>query len=155
MLRTGQRAPDFVGVDQNGNTVSLDDLVKDAIVVLYFYPKDFTAVCTQEACLFRDAYENLRGRGATIVGVSLDGQATHARFANKHGLPFRLLADPDKKISRAYDALQLFGFFTKRVTYVIDRNKMIRGVFHHELSATKHLADVEGALVQKGLGVRG
>lgn len=146
MLKTGDRAPDFEAVDQNDRSISLAELTKSSAVVLYFYPKDFTRVCTQQACLFRDMFEELKGRGATIVGVSVDGADTHARFSNEHGLPFSLLADPDKTIARAYDALQVLGLFTKRVTYVIDQNQIIRGVFHHELSAKKHLADVEKAL---------
>lgn len=142
MLSVGDQAPDFEGIDQSGKRWTLDELVKDSSIVLYFYPKDFTLVCTKEACLFRDAHEELSRSGVRVVGVSHDDTETHAKFAKHHRLPFPLLSDPDKKIAAAYEARQLLGLFPKRVTYVIDREKRIRGVFHHELSAQKHLDDV-------------
>jgi peroxiredoxin Q/BCP len=150
MLSVGDSAPPFEGVDQHGQRVALDDLLKEALVVLYFYPKDFTRVCTQQACLFRDLYEDLKAKNVAIVGVSLDGAASHARFSNEHGLPFSLLPDSDKKIAKAYGVLRLFGIFTKRVTYVVDRDRRIAGVFHHELSARKHLDDLEALLARRG-----
>lgn len=146
MLAVGDRAPDFEGVDQSGRRWTLDELVKDSSIVLYFYPKDFTPVCTKEACLFRDAYEELATSGAKVVGVSTDDAASHAKFAEHHRLPFPLLSDPDKRIASAYEARQLLGLLSKRVTYVIDRDKRVRGVFHHELSAQKHLDDVRRML---------
>lgn len=142
VLSVGDKAPDFEGVDQFGKKWTLDELVKDHSIVLYFYPKDFTPVCTKEACLFRDAHEELAKGGISVVGVSTDDSSTHAKFAEHHRLPFPLLSDPDKRISSAYGARQVLGLFSKRVTYVIDRQKRVRGAFHHELSAQKHLDDV-------------
>ena len=146
MLSIGDTAPDFDGVDQNGQRQTLSDLVKESAVVLYFYPKDFTPVCTAQACLFRDSREELAREGVKVVGVSADDTASHGEFAKKHSVGFPLLSDPDKRIQKAYEARQVLGLFPKRVTYLIDRNKKIRGVFHHELSAQKHLDDVRGAL---------
>lgn len=146
MLRPGDQAPAFEGRDQTGRRVSLEDLTSRGPVVLYFYPKDFTRVCTQEACLFRDAYEELRGLGCEIVGVSVDGVDTHSRFAARHGLPFSLLSDRSRTIASAYGVKRLFGLFTKRVTFVIDQHGRIRGVFHFEMSAAKHLAEVRALL---------
>jgi peroxiredoxin Q/BCP len=146
VLAVGDTAPDFQGVDQTGRRVTLDDLVKESAVVLYFYPKDFTPVCTAQACLFRDAREDLAKEGVSVVGVSGDDTASHDKFAKKHQVPFPLLSDPEKAIQRAYEARQVLGLFPKRVTYVIDRNKKIRAVFHHELSAQKHLDAVRQAL---------
>jgi len=139
VLSIGDTAPDFVSVDQRGNRVSLDDLVGDSGLVLYFYPKDFTPVCTAQACLFRDASSELAEHGIRVAGVSADDTSSHAKFAETHRVPFTLLSDPDQRIQQAYEARQLFGLFAKRVTYVIDPQKKIRGVFHHELSAQKHL----------------
>ena len=150
MLSVGDPAPPFEGVDQHGQRIVLDELVQRSLVVLYFYPKDFTRVCTQQACLFRDLYEDLKARNVTIVGVSLDGSASHARFSNEHGLPFSLLSDGDKRIAKAYGVLRLFGILTKRVTFVIDHARTIAGVFHHELSARKHLDDLEALLARRG-----
>ena len=146
MLSIGDTAPDFEGVDQNGKRQALSDLVKESAVVLYFYPKDFTPVCTAQACLFRDSRDELAKEGVNVVGVSGDDAASHGEFAKKHNVGFPLLSDPDRKIQKAYEARQVLGLFPKRVTYLIDRNKKIRGVFHHELSAQKHLDDVRNAL---------
>lgn len=146
MLNVGDRAPSVRGRDQNGELVALDEFRGKGPVVLYFYPKDFTRVCTQEACLFRDAHGELQGLGAEVIGVSLDDEETHRRFAEKYRLGFHLLADEDKSIARAFGVLRLFNLFTKRVTFVIDREGIIRGVFHHELSAQKHVDSVRALL---------
>jgi len=145
VLSIGDRAPDFEGVDQDGRRVTLDDLVKDAGIVLYFYPKDFTPVCTAQACLFRDSNAELAAAGVKVVGVSGDDQDSHARFAKKHGVTYTLLSDPEKRIQKAFEARQLLGMLAKRVTYVIGKDKKIRAVFHHELSAQKHLDAVRAA----------
>lgn len=142
VLSVGDKAPDFEGIDQFGKRWTLDELVNDASIVLYFYPKDFTPVCTKEACLFRDAHEELARGGIKVVGVSTDDSESHAKFAEHHRLPFPLLSDPDKRIAAAYGARQVLGLLAKRVTYVIDRQKRVKGAFHHELSAQKHLDDV-------------
>lgn len=150
MLKVGDTAPDFEAVDQAGKRVTLDDLVKDSGIVLYFYPKDFTPVCTAEACLFRDAGSELADAGLRVVGVSTDESESHARFAEKHRITFPLLSDPDKQIQKSYEARQVLGLLPKRVTYVIDTNKKIRAVFHNELSAGKHLAAVRSAFAELG-----
>lgn len=146
MLGKGDKAPPFRGRDQHGQDVSLEDRTARGPVVLYFYPKDFTGVCTKEACLFRDSYEDLAELGASIVGVSVDDDETHARFAERHHIGFSLISDRNREISRAYGVLRAFGVFTKRVTFVIDTTGVIRGVFHYELNAHKHLDGVRNLL---------
>lgn len=146
MLKVGDRAPAFSGRDQNGHEVEASELLAKGPIVLYFYPKDFTPGCTQEACMFRDAFAELDAKGASIVGVSLDDDASHKRFADTHGLPFSLLSDADKAIAKRFDVLRVFGFMVKRVTYVIGKDGLIRGVFHHELSMKRHVEDVQSAL---------
>ena len=146
MLEVGDKAPAFVGRDQQGREVRSSELLARGPVVLYFYPKDFTPGCTQQACLFRDVFADLDARGASIVGVSLDDQASHRRFSDTHGLPFALLSDTDKAIAKRFDVGRFFGLMLKRVTYVIDRDGTIRGVFHHELSVNRHIEDTLRAL---------
>lgn len=98
--------------------------------------------CTREACAFRDSYDAIKKHDAVLVGVSGDSIDSHRSFKEKHGLPFPLLADPGKVVIRAYDALG-FGFLpTKRVTYLIDKKGIVRGIFRHELAMDKHRDDV-------------
>lgn len=100
-LKPGDPAPAFKAETTDGSTISLADF-KGRSVILYFYPKDDTPGCTREACGFRDQHEAFLRKGAVVLGVSPDPVASHARFATKHGLPFPLLADPEKKIVTAY-----------------------------------------------------
>ena len=147
MLKIGTEAPDFSGKDQHGNAVTLGSQLERGKLVLYFYPKDFTPVCTAQACTFRDASAELADLGTNVVGVSGDTPESHVRFSEEHRVPFPLLADPERKILKAYDALGIFNR-TRRVTYVIDVNRRIIGAFQHELSATKHMDDVRKLLAK-------
>ena len=128
-LREGQKAPAIEAQDQNGKTIKLSDYAGKATVVLYFYPKDDTPGCTKEACSLRDGYGALQAAGAVVLGVSSDDVKSHAAFAAKYHLPFSLLADPDKAIIKAYD-VKMFGLgIAKRVTFLIDRQGVIRKIF--------------------------
>lgn len=148
MLKVGDTAPPFRGPDQEGREVSLETLLEGGPVVLFFYPKDFTRVCTQEACLFRDSYDELAEQGVSVVGVSVDDEVTHRRFADRHSIDYPLLSDKNREISRAYETLHAFGLFNKRITFVIGTDRIIRGRFHHELNAEKHLRDVRALLTE-------
>jgi len=145
MLAVGDVAPDFSGKDQHGRDISLGSLLERGKLLLYFYPKDFTPVCTAQACTFRDATSELAELGTNVVGVSGDDADSHARFGSKHNVPFSLLSDPDHRIIEAYGATWLFGRI-RRVTYVIGTDRKILGAFHHELSAAKHLKDAKRLL---------
>lgn len=148
-LKVGERIPDVAGVEEDGSTWRTSD-ARGRTLVLYFYPKDFTPGCTREACGFRDAYEELSGgHGAEVVGVSRDTPESHARFRQKHGLPFRLVSDTKGEITRAFEATMLGGLLpvSRRVTYVVDKEGVVRGVFTHTLDATRHVADVRALLV--------
>ncbi|HEY4107278.1 MAG TPA: peroxiredoxin [Polyangiaceae bacterium] len=145
MLEVDSIAPDFSGSDQHGKTISLGSLLERGKLVLYFYPKDFTLVCTAQACTFRDASSELEGLGTNVVGVSGDSEDSHRRFGEKHSVPFSLLSDPERKIIKAYDASGIFGRI-RRVTYVIGAERKVLGAFQHELSAAKHLDDVKRLL---------
>ena len=146
MLKVGDLAPEFTAQDQHGKTITLSSALERGRLILYFYPKDFTPVCTAQACTFRDASEGLASLGATVIGVSKDSAESHQRFGDKHGVPFSLLGDPERHIIKAYKAVLPILGNTLRITYVIDTNRRVLGAFHHELSAAKHLSDVQRAL---------
>jgi peroxiredoxin Q/BCP len=151
LLRTGDPAPDFDVVDHRGKRLRLSDFRGKKSVVLYFYPKDFTSVCTAESCGFRDMYEGLSSQATEVIGVSLDSPDSHRRFADEHRLPFPLVSDKEKRLTRSYGALSTVRSFlglAKRLTYVIDKEGKVAGVFEGELSARPHLDGVK-ALVER------
>lgn len=125
MLRTGQIAPDFELLDQNGALVSLDTLVDAGEVMLYFYPADFTPICTAQACAFRDTFEDLASVDVQIVGVSPQSADSHQRFSRQNAIPFPVLVDDQKRVIRAYGVDGPLGFGVRRVTYLIDRTKTV------------------------------
>nr|WP_320131673.1 peroxiredoxin [uncultured Holophaga sp.] len=127
-LSTGQPAPLFEARDQSGQMVRLADYRGKQVVVLYFYPKDGTPGCTAEACSLRDGYAGLKAAGAEVLGVSADDAASHAAFAAQHGLPFRLLEDPERKIIEAYGVAMPTMARAKRWTFIIDRKGIIRDI---------------------------
>ncbi|WP_312788699.1 thioredoxin-dependent thiol peroxidase [Sphingobacterium sp.] len=132
-LEIGQKAPDFSAKNQNGETVHLSDF-KGKKVILYFYPKDNTPGCTTEACNFRDNYQSLKKEGYEIIGVSVDGEASHKKFISKHELPFQLLVDEDKSLVEAYGVWvekNMYGkkyMGTARTTFVIDADGIIQHI---------------------------
>jgi len=132
-LKKGDKAPDFIGNDQNGNTISLSDFTGKTLI-LYFYPQDNTPTCTKEACNFRDNYQSLVEKGLSVIGVSFDTEKSHKKFIDKFQLPFPLIADPEKKIIEAYGVWgekKLYGkvyMGTLRTTFIIDENGMIKHI---------------------------
>ena len=134
LLEPGDKAPDFKTTDQDGKPVSLKDFAGKK-VVLYFYPKDDTPGCTKEACAFRDGFADYRKRGIEVLGVSADDEESHKKFAKKFSLPFRLLADTQRKIVTDYGAFgekSLYGRLFKgiyRITYLIDEKGKIAAVW--------------------------
>lgn len=148
MLRVGDEAPDFNTRDSKGEMIRLRDFRGRKNVVLYSYPADFTAGCTKEACQFRDGFDGIDSRDAVIIGVSADDDSTHLRFASSYHLPFHLISDRDRSISRMYGALWLLELipFAKRITYVIDKKSIIRLASHHEIMIGKHVDEVRRGL---------
>ena len=133
MLETGTKAPAFTLNDKDGNAVSLADFAGKK-VVLYFYPKDSTPGCTRQACAFAAAYEDFKTLDAVVIGVSKDSEASHRKFAEKYGLPFILLSDPELKAIQAYGVWQEKKNYGKvsmgvvRSTFIIDEKGLVEKV---------------------------
>lgn len=130
MLAVGTKAPDFTLPDQNGELRKLSDY-RGQKVILYFYPKDMTPGCTKQACGFAELYPQFHERGAVVLGISKDSVASHKKFEEKYGLPFTLLADPEKEVIQRYDVWKekkLYGKVSMgvvRTTYLIDEEGII------------------------------
>lgn len=146
MLKKGDLAPDFTAADQNGETLHSTDL-KGKKVVLYFYPKDNTPGCTKEACNLRDNYQDFLDKGYVILGVSPDSVESHKKFAEKFDLPFPLLADPEKKIIKAFGAWGEKKLYGKtydgllRSTFIIDEEGRIEEVIA-KVKTSDHAAQI-------------
>jgi len=140
-IEVGDPAPDLSLATHTGEQLSLADYHGKHPVVVFFYPKDGTAVCTKEACSFRDAYEDFTEAGAVVIGISSDSEARHRSFAQKHGLPFLLVSDSDGSARRAFGVAKTMGIFPGRVTYVIDQEGIVRHVFNSQFSADRHVEE--------------
>ena len=146
--KVGDTAPDFSLLDEHGLPVSLKDYLGKKVVVLYFYPKDFTSGCTAEACSFRDNYKPYQDKGAVVIGVSLDSVESHLKFSEKYNLPFAILSDHSKEAAKAYGVLGVGGFLTKRVTFIINKDGKITHIFpkvdvkHHSEEVLKALEEM-------------
>ena len=133
-LKEGDKAPDFAVNDGEGKTVRLKNL-KGKKFVLYFYPKDDTPGCTKEACSFRDSFSKFKRRGIEVFGVSLDSEKSHQKFTGKFSLPFRLLADTDRKLSESFGTYGQKKFMGReymgnhRMTFLIDEKGKIKKIF--------------------------
>ena len=149
MIREGERAPDFSGSTADGKTVSLADFRGTKPLILYFYPKDNTPGCTKEACSFRDHAGDIAAAGGAIVGVSMDSQDAHRKFIADHQLNFPLVSDRDATICKAFGVARLGGWLgipPKRVTFVIDRDGIVRRVIASEFNANKHVDEAIATL---------
>ncbi|MGN6429265.1 MAG: thioredoxin-dependent thiol peroxidase [Gaiellaceae bacterium] len=150
MVEEGKPAPDFELTSDAGERVKLSSL-RGKPVVLYFYPKDDTPGCTTQACGIRDAYSDFRERGAVVLGVSPDDEASHVRFKEKYELPFTLLADPEHEVAEEYGVWKERNRYGKksmgieRSTFVIDADGNVSKVMHRVKPDT-HAADVLAAL---------
>lgn len=149
MLKIGDTAPEFQLEDQQGSPQTLSSLVSTGEIVLYFYPADFTPVCTKEACAFRDVYEDLSKVSVQVVGISPQSAESHQRFATRYELPFPLLCDPDKTVIRAYGVDGLLGFGVRRVTYLVDQSRQITNRVVADLFVGSHMELVRKVLQDK------
>lgn len=133
-MEIGTKAPEFLGLDENGNEIHLSDF-KGKKLVLYFYPKDSTPGCTQEACNLRDNYERFLAKGYAVVGVSVQDAKSHLKFKAKNNLPFPLIADTDMKLNEAFGVWgekSMYGrkyMGTFRTTFIINEEGVVERIF--------------------------
>jgi peroxiredoxin Q/BCP len=137
MLKIGERAPEFELNDHEGRKVRLAELLQNGPLVLYFYPADFTPACTREACMFRDAHQELAELGIRVVGINASQPKRHARFASAYALPFPLLSDPERTVIRAYGAAGLLGF-VRRITYLIGKDGKVLDAVRSDFRVSNH-----------------
>lgn len=138
-LKIGGKAPDFSIPSTSGADFKLTDNVP---CIIYFYPKDFTPGCTEEACSFRDGFSELKGLEIEVYGISRDTISSHKKFQSKHNLPFDLLSDINGQVCKTYDALVPVLKIPKRITYLIDKDRNIKAVYSDLFSSKKHLSQM-------------
>jgi peroxiredoxin Q/BCP len=138
MLSAGNRAPDFTARNQHDEPVTLAELLRNGPLLLYFYPADFTAGCTREACSLRDLHAQLLAAGVSVAGVSPQNAKSHADFAAKYSLPFTLLCDPDKALARAYGVVGPLGLGVRRASFLISTAGLIQEAVLADLRITRH-----------------
>lgn len=148
MINVGDKAPEVLGLNENGEEIRLSDY-KGKKIVLYFYPKDNTSGCTAQACNLRDNYEVLRKAGYEIIGVSVDDAKSHRKFIEKNSLPFTLIADTDKKLVEAFGVWgekKLYGrayMGTFRTTFLINGEGIIeRIITPKEVKTKEHASQI-------------
>ena len=139
MLGTGDQAPSFDLVNEQGDAQSLRDLLQEGPLILYFYPADFTSVCTKEACGIRDIYSDISSVGMRVVGVSPQSAESHNRFKDRYDLPFPLVHDAGKKLIDAYGVNGPLGIGVRRVTFLIDTDGRISQRVVSDLFAGNHI----------------
>jgi peroxiredoxin Q/BCP len=138
-LKVGQVIPQFSLPDQDGKLFNSNDIVGKKPFVIFFYPKDYTPGCTLEVCSFRDSYEQFTELGATVIGISSDSENTHRRFASKYKLPFKLLADRQKKVQSLFKVeSKFFNLLPGRETYVVSKEGVILMAFN-SINASLHM----------------
>jgi peroxiredoxin Q/BCP len=146
MLKAGGKAPEFVLPDQTGADVSLTDLLDEGPLILYFYPADFTAGCTKEACNIRDLHFDIQAVGLTVVGVSPQNPSSHQRFREQNKLPFRLLSDPRKDVIKMYDVNGPLGIGVRRATFLINQDRTIEDAVLADVFIEQHREFIKKAI---------
>lgn len=137
-MNVGDHAPDFVLPDQNGTPVRLSQIAPGKTLVVFFYPKDGSPVCTMEACSFRDSQHAFAGANAQVVGISSDGVDSHRKFAEGNHLDFPLLSDHDGAARKLWHVPGTLGILPGRVTYVLDAGGVVRHMYSAQLEASRH-----------------
>jgi len=146
-MKKGERITPFSLQDQHGEEVCIDDYIGKQPLVIYFYPKDETPGCTKEACSFRDSMKDFEELNAKVIGISADSVDSHKAFAENHNLNFSLLSDADKKVRKLLNVpSDMFGLLDGRVTYVVDKEGIVRHIFKSQLNATRHVQEAKKVL---------
>lgn len=141
-LKINTQAPDFTLASTSGEDFTLSVQAAGKPIIIYFYPKDFTRVCSQEACDFRDNITFFKDLDIDVVGISRDSISTHERFREHYQLPFHLLADTTGKVARSYDALIPLIGIPKRVTYLLNSQHQVIAVYENLFSAQGHIKEM-------------
>ena len=138
-MNIGDKCPFFKGRDQNGEEYDVSSLIGKKNLVIYFYPKNETRVCTAQACSFRDAYATFQDNNCEVIGISGDSAKSHEAFAKHHSLPFVLLSDGDKKLRKLFKVPNDYlGLIPGRYTYIINEEGIIVEIFHDKFNAENH-----------------
>ncbi|MGN8036935.1 peroxiredoxin [Chitinophaga sp. 22321] len=144
-IKTGDKIPAFSLQDQDGKTFDITAVLGKQPLVIYFYPKDETSVCTKEACSFRDSFQDFQKYGAMVIGISSDDVASHKSFATHHRLPFTLLSDPKNEVRKLFGVPKTF-VIPGRVTYIVDRKGVVVHEFNSLRDGEKHVTESLAAL---------
>jgi peroxiredoxin Q/BCP len=147
MLKAGDRAPEFTLTDHTGSEVTLTNLLHQGPLILFFYPRDFTPVCTKEARMVRDLSAEITEVGLQAVGISPDDADSHQRFRSKHELQFTLLCDPEKHVADMFGVIGPFGVGLRRGTFLIDQNRNIQNAICADLRVGRHEEFLRRAII--------
>ena len=147
MLKAGERAPEFTLPDETGTDRSLTELLSTGAIILYFYPSDFTPGCTRQARKFRDLHAEIERAGLRVVGISPQGPASHAKFREKHSLPYVLLSDEHKTVIKMYGLNGPLGLGVRRATYLVDGSRRVRGAVLADFLIGRHADFVRKAVL--------
>jgi peroxiredoxin Q/BCP len=145
-IRVGDKAPEFSATAEDGSTIRLADYLGQKALVLFFYPKDNSPICTKEACSFRDSYEKFGEAGAEVIGLSSDSAESHKGFAKQHQLSFPLISDHDGSLRKLFGVPSALGLLPGRSTYVIDKEGIVRLIFSAQFASDKHVQQALQAL---------
>ncbi len=145
-MKAGSKAPDFSARTADGQQIQLSQFLGQRGLVLFFYPKDGTRICTAEACAFRDSYEKFVDAGFEVIGISSDSQISHQQFAERNALPFPLISDSDGALRKLFNVPRTLGLLPGRATYVIDRDGIIRHIYSAALASDNHVTEALDAI---------
>jgi thioredoxin-dependent peroxiredoxin len=152
MLKAGERAPEFTLPDETGVDRSLTELLSAGAIVLYFYPADFTPGCTRQACALRDLNAESQKTGLRIVGISPQSPESHAKFRDKHHLPYMLLSDEQKTVIKMFGLNGPLGIGVRRATYLIDGSRRVRDAVLADFRVRRHTDFVRKAIMLRAAG---
>jgi thioredoxin-dependent peroxiredoxin len=152
MLKVGERAPEFTLPDETGTDRSLTQLLSSGAIILYFYPADFTPGCTRQACTLRDLNSEIEKAGLRIVGISPQKPASHAKFREKHRLPYVLLSDEHKTVIKMFGVNGPLGLGVRRATFLIDGSRRIRDAVLADFLVGRHTDFVRKAILLRASG---
>ena len=141
-LKVGDKCPSFSLNNQKGEKIDISNIIGRKNILIYFYPKDETYGCTQQACSFRDAYDEFLEYDCEVFGISSDDKKSHDNFSNKHNLNFDILSDVNNEVRNMFGVPRsLFGLVSGRVTYLVDKKGEIVWIFNSQINAKKHIEE--------------